>query len=332
MAAALTDRYIGAVTKSLAPAAQEDVRTELEASIGDAVEARVEQGESREDAERAVVTDLGDPAALAAGYADRPLHLIGPTYYLTWWRLLKLLLWIVPACAMVGVAIANGIADKPIGEIIGQVAVVGIGTIVHVAFWTTLVFFILERTGADAGTTWTVDDLPEPQESGAGRGDLIASLVFLGLAAGALLWDRFVGFVLFASDSVDVGVGLGSQTSSMPILNPDLWPWWITATMVLIGAEALLAIAVYARRGWNSALAVLNTVLAIVFAAGAVHLVVTGQLVNPEFLAVTLYRDDVPSDVGQILSVLLVVVIVGIGIWDIIDGWIKTRRAQRGAR
>lgn len=332
MAAALTDRYIGAVTKSLAPAAQEDVRTELEASIGDAVEARVEQGESREDAERTVLTDLGDPAALAAGYADRPLHLIGPKYYLTWWRLLKLLLWIVPACAMVGVAIANGIADKPIGEIIGQVAVVGISTIVHVAFWTTLVFFILERTGADAGTTWTVDDLPEPQASGAGRGDLIASLVFLGLAAGALLWDRFVGFVLFASDSVDVGVGLGWQTSSMPILNPGLWPWWITATMVLIGAEALLAIAVYARRGWSSALAVVNTVLAIVFAAGAVHLVVTGQLLNPDFLAATLYRDDVPSDVGQILSVLLVVVIVGIGIWDIIDGWIKTRRAQRRAR
>ena len=32
------------------------------------------------------------PAMLAARYADRPLHLIGPRYFPTWWRLLRLLL------------------------------------------------------------------------------------------------------------------------------------------------------------------------------------------------------------------------------------------------
>lgn len=328
MAATLTERYIGAVTRSLTPAAQHDVRAELEASIGDAVEARAEQGEERADAERAVLTELGDPAILAAGYADRPLHLIGPKFYLTWWRLLKLLLWIVPPIAMVGVTIANGIADEPIGVIIGEAVVVGITTIVHVAFWTTLVFFVLERAGADTDAKWTVDALPEAQEDGTGRKDLIASLIFLGLGAGALLWDRHVGFALFSRDSVDVGVGLGAQTSAVPVLNPALWPWWIGGALAIIGAEALLAIALYARRRWRPALAVMNTVLAIVFAAGAVYLVVSGQLMNPEFLQFTLYREDVPADVGRILSVLLIVGIVGVAIWDIIDGWLKTRRAR----
>lgn len=42
---------------------------------------------------------------LAAGYVDRPLQLIGPRYFLTWWRLLKLLLAIVPAVAFVGVSV-----------------------------------------------------------------------------------------------------------------------------------------------------------------------------------------------------------------------------------
>lgn len=331
MAATLTERYISAVTRSLAPAAQNDVRTELEASIADAIEARTEQGEKREDAERAVLTELGDPAILAAGYADRPLQLIGPRYFLTWWRLLKLLLWIVPVTAMAGVAIAHAIADKPIGEIIGQVVVVGIGAIVHTAFWTTLVFFILERTGAETGTQWTVDSLPEPQETGAGRGDLIASLVVLGLSAAALLWDRFIGFVLVADDRVDVAVGLGSQTTAMSILSPGLWPWWIGGALVLIGVEAALAIAIFAGRGWRPVLAVLNTVLAVVFAAGTLFLLATGQLLNPEFLDFTLGRADVPSDVGRILAVLLTVVIAGIAAWDAIDGWIKTRRAQRAA-
>ena len=328
MAATLTERYISAVTKSLDPAAQEDVRAELEASIGDAVEARIDQGESSADAEHRVLTDLGDPAILAAGYADRPLHLIGPRYYLTWWRLLKLLLWIVPVTAFVGVAIGNTIADRPIGEIIGESFGVGIATVVHVAFWTTLVFFILERTGADTGVKWTTDSLPEPQVNGAGRGDLIASLVFLGVGAVALLWDRFIGFVFVADGSIDTSAGLGLQTSGMSILHPELWPWWIGGALVLMGAEAALAIAVYAGRGWRGSLATLNTVLAVVFAAGSVYLLVSGRLLNPAFVEFTLGRSDVPGDVGRILAILLIVGIVGVAVWDIIDGWLKTRRAR----
>src|SRR5690625_6334720 len=57
---------------------QDDVRAELTTSITDAIDARTEQGEDPETAERAVLTELGDPAVLAAEYVDRPLHLIGP--------------------------------------------------------------------------------------------------------------------------------------------------------------------------------------------------------------------------------------------------------------
>ncbi len=55
-----------------------DLSAELRASIADQIDARVESGESRDAAERAVLIELGDPDALAAGYTDRPLHLIGP--------------------------------------------------------------------------------------------------------------------------------------------------------------------------------------------------------------------------------------------------------------
>ena len=100
MSATLTERYISATIRSLPAESQEDVRAELAASIADAVEARTEQGEDPGAAEREVLTGLGDPAVLAAGYADRPLHLLGPRHYLTWRRLLIVLLWIVPACAL----------------------------------------------------------------------------------------------------------------------------------------------------------------------------------------------------------------------------------------
>ncbi len=325
----LTELYIAATVRTLPTSAQDDVRHELAASIADDIEARVAQGEAPAEAERAVLTGLGDPDVLAAGYADRPLHLLGPKYYLTWWRLLKLLWVIVPVTAVAGVIVAKLIEDAPVGEIIGTTVAVALGAVVHVAFWTTLVFVVLERTGADTGVTWTLDQLPEPQERGAGRADLIGSLVVLGVLAAALLWDRFVGFVFVADGPVDVGVGLGSQTIAMPILDPALWPWWLGGLFALMAAEAALAIAVYARRGWNARFAALNTLLAIVVPAGSLYLLLTGQLFNPDFLAFTLGRADVGPEVGRILAILLAVGIVGIAAWDAIDGWLKARKNRR---
>jgi hypothetical protein len=326
--ATLTERYISATIRSLKPEVQGDVRAELEGAIADAVEARVDQGESRAAAERSVLTELGDPGVLSAGYADRPLHLIGPRYYLTWWRLLKLLLWIVPACAAVGVAIGKILEFATIGEVIGSVAVAVIMAIVHVGFWTTLVVAILERAATDPGVKWDIDQLPEPTEKGAGRSEVIASLIFLGLAAGAVLWDSLRGFVRYDGEPV-------------AILNPGLWPWGMTVLLVIMLAELFLALAIYRVGRWTPAFAVINTILALAFAVPALYLLVSGALVNPDFLyflATEHVEDLAVANEGaaaqggllRVLSVVLGVVIVGIGIWDIIDGWIKTYRARRG--
>ncbi|MGM1017267.1 MAG: permease prefix domain 1-containing protein [Actinomycetota bacterium] len=322
----LTERYVAQTVKSIPPSAQSDVRAELEASITDAIDARTEQGEPRERAERAVLTELGDPGVLAAGYADRPLQLIGPRYYLVWRRLLTLLLWIVPACAAGGVAIAKILELATIGDLIGSVVVAVITTIVHVGFWTTLVFAILERTATDPGVEWDIDQLPEPAATGAGRSELIASLVFLALAAGAILWDALRGFVRLDGEA-------------LPILDPALWPWWMTALLVIMVAEVLLAIGIYVARRWTVGFATLNTVLAIAFAVPATYLLVTGGLVNPaflDFLASDHAADLANADAGaaeqggvfRVVTVILSAVIVGIAVWDIIDGWLKTHRQR----
>lgn len=325
MTATLTDRYIDATVRSLPPQLQSEVRDELRASIADAVDARTDNGEAAVDAERLVLTELGDPGVLAAGYADRPLHLIGPKYYLTWWRLLKVLWAIVPACAGVGVAIAQILGDAPVGTIIGEVVVVVLSTIVHTAFWTTLVFFILERTGADTGVRWSVDSLPEEQGTGTSRGDLIGSLIMLGVFAAALFWDRFIGFVFVADGDVDVSQGLGSQTSALSILSSELWPWWIGVAMVVIAAEAAVAIAVFVRRRWTGALAALNAVIAVAFAASTLYLLISGQLLNPAFIEFTMGRAD--SDVVErIVTIIIAIAVVGVAAWDVIDGWVKARR------
>lgn len=315
MTAALTPRYIDATVRSLPPQLQAEVRDELTASIADAVDARTDQGESREQAERAVLTELGDPSILAAGYADRPLHLIGPRYYLTWWRLLKVLVLIVPAIAFAGVAIAQALTGATIGQMIGEGIAIALSVIVHIAFWTTLVFFVLERTGADTGVRWSVDQLPEEREPGTGRADLIASLIMLAIFAGALLWDRFRGFA-FQADG-----------QAVPVINPELWPWGMGVILALLVAEAALAIAVFVRGRWTFPLAWANIALAAVVLSLALTALARGELFNPEFVDM-LAGNGVDSDARTVLAVLTGLGVAGVCIADGVDGWRKSRRAE----
>ncbi|PKI90790.1 hypothetical protein CW368_08965 [Actinomycetales bacterium SN12] len=315
MTATLTDRYIAATVRSLPADLQTEVADELRASVGDAVDALIESGEPIEHAERAVLTELGDPAALAAGYADRPLHLIGPKYYLTWWRLLKILLAIVPACAFGGVAIAQALTGAGIDEIIGEAIVVALSVIVHVSFWTTLVFFVLERTGADTGTTWSLDQLPEDPHDGPGRADLIGSLIMLALFAGALLWDQLRGWT-------------SSDGAPLSILNPELWPWGIGALLAVLVAEAALAVAVFARGHWTATFAWLNAALAAVVMVLALTALAQGALYNPRFVDEVFVSNGVGDDALIVLAVLSGIAIVGITLWDAIDGWRKASRAR----
>ncbi|KRA24363.1 hypothetical protein ASD65_07940 [Microbacterium sp. Root61] len=330
----LTERYIYAATRSVPEKSRDDLRAELEASIADAIDARVDEGESRDAAERVVLTDLGDPDRLAADYSDRPAFLIGPRYYFEWLRLLKVLLWIVVPIAAVGITLGEVLSGGDIGEIVAA-AIGGLLTVaLHVAFWVTLIFAILERT-ADAAperrgaakdalnVTWSLDRLPEPRAKGLGRADLIATLVFLGLAAGAIIWDRFIGLAWIGENSSRVLDP--SSWAPIPVLNPDLWPWWIAGLFVLMAAEAALAIAIYVRGRWTWTFAVLNALIAVAVAVPALVLLLTDRLLNPAFLAAF---DMVTAEVVGIVTAIVAVVIVGCALADIIDGITKTVRSR----
>lgn len=310
--APLTTRYIEATVKSLPAHLQQDVRDELSGSIADAIESHIEQGALPADAEKAVLLELGDPSALAAGYADRPLHLIGPKYYLTWQRLLKILIVVIPLCAAGGTAIAKGLAGSSTIDVLLGAAGIALTTAVHVAFWVTVVFVILERTGTDLDLAWDPEQLPDPEAPSGGRVELGFELGFLALGAGALLWDRFIG--LFRP---------GNETVS--ILNPGLWPWVISALLVILAVQAALAIAVHVKGRWTLSLAVINTVIALAFAAIVLTLISRGELINPEFVdrALTPNNVNIDADGSSVLTTLLTLGIAAATAWEIFDSWRK---------
>ncbi len=315
--ASYTERYITAATRTVPEDNRGDLRAELQASIADAIEARTDNGEDLATAEHAVLTGLGDPDRLAAGYAERRLYLIGPELFLDWWRLLKLLLGIVVPIATVGIVFGRVVSGASPGEIIGSVVTAILSVGVHVAFWTTLIFVILDRAGARSQSEpWTVEHLRDVRPQGsAAPGDLIATLAFLAIMVGAVVWDRFVSFVQAGGQGV-------------PVLDPALWPGWIGVLLVIVLAEAAFAIVLFRTRWWTPVLAVVNAVLATAAATVGLILVSTGALFNRAFFEIVAAGD--PAGVQQVVTTCTAVGIVVVAAWDIVDGVIKTVRQVRG--
>lgn len=320
--ATLTDRYVAAAARHLPETQRDEFARELRERIADEIDARLMTSAdgaptTAADAEDAVLRELGDPAALAAAYVDRPLQLIGPRYFLAWKRLLTLLYAIVLPVTAAAVLLAQLLSGAGPGEVAAEVVGVVLALVVHLAFWVTLVFAILERTpGTKAVERWTPDQLPEIRdESRAGRlGDLIASLVFLGLFAVVIVWQQV------RPPSFE---GPGQE---IPVLDPALWSFWLPYFLVLIVLEMLFAVAIYLW-GWNWPLAIANLVLNVAFTVPALWLLATEQLFNPAFLDVIGWPW---GGAGAVTTTVLVVVFVGIAVWDVIDGVVKTVRGRGG--
>ena len=115
----LTDRYVWGVVRTVPVAQRADLEPEIRALVADAVEARLADGTPSDAAERAALTELGDPEILAARYTDRAMILIGPRYYPDWKRLLTLLLSIVVPIAIVAVTGAAFLGGQPATELVG---------------------------------------------------------------------------------------------------------------------------------------------------------------------------------------------------------------------
>lgn len=221
----------------------------------------------------------------------------------------------MPVCAAFGVSLAMVLDGASFGQIIGALVPILLSVVVHLAFWTTLVFVVLERTGHQPldGGAWSLDSLPQPRQKGVGLGDMVSSLVFLAIMVGVVLWDLFVGFV--------------PTEPGLSFLDPGLWPWWILGLFLVMALEAVLAIVVYALGRWTAGLAVANGILNLVIAVPALWLLFEGRLINPEYFS-TIVPDDAAA-VEPIVATVVGFVIAGVAIWDTIDASLKAVRARR---
>jgi len=310
-----TNRYVEAATRSLPVDQRADYADELRASIQDQIEGRIEAGLSPADAEREVLVELGDPATLAAGYAGRSLQLIGPRYFSEWKRLLVLLLWtVMPVAAFAG-AIAPLLRGEDVGDLIAGAIVTALTAGLHVCFWVTLAFALIERFGEPGRSlgVWTPDRLPLTSARRTKFSEVVLAFVAVAVFAIVIAWDQLIGFVVLSATGGE----------PLPFLDPGLWPWGFGIALGATLVTAVLTLLAYLRGEWATWMGVAAALLALGVTAAAVVLALTGRLLNPEWFALV-FRAAEPGTV-QVIQVGLAVGIAILGVYAAWDAYRRTR-------
>ncbi|MFF0315967.1 permease prefix domain 1-containing protein [Micromonospora sp. NPDC005252] len=309
----LTDRYLAATLRSVPAQRRDEIATELRASIEDMIEDRTGGGEDAAAAEREVLTELGNPDRLAARYADRRLQLLGPTYYLVWLRLLKLLLSFIPALAGTVVTVVNVVEGKGFGAI-GPGLVVALHVAVHISFWLTLTFVLIERSQPTVDLPdWTVDELPDvPAHRDVSLVDTIAAVAMLVLTIGYLPLQHYQSWVR-ASDG-----------DNIPVLDPALWSFWLPALMVVLLAIAVFEIVKYRIGRWSWPLFGVKALLNLAFTVPLAGLALSDALLNPALGERLSWLAD--ADNRSLLNALIALGVAVVLVWDLVDTALKSRR------
>jgi len=322
----LSDRYVWAVLRAVPTDQRKDLEPEIRALVADTAESKAADGTLTSDAaERAALTELGDPEVLAGRYVDRTVALIGPTVYPEWRRLLTMLLPIVVPIVAIVVAAANAVDGKPVGTIIANGLGAAFNVAVQTAFWFTLVFAILERsTPVRTGLperTWSLEQLPQvPAPERLGIGEAVASVIANVLVTIALLW------VMLAPPIVIDG-------EAYPLFDPALWSFWLPWFIAVAVAEIGFAVLLYLRGRWTYGLAAINAILGAAFAIPALYLLANDMAFNPA-LVEQLRTLTGGTWLGVMASITMIVIAVIVA-WDAFDGfrkaWLNQRREAHPA-
>ena len=312
MTTTLVDRYVYTALRRIPEQQRADIDRELRASIEDAVEARIEAGEPREAAVEATLLELGDPDRLADSYADRPNVLIGPELYGLWRRaMVTLFATVLPVVVVIATIVRLFDDEVTAGHLIGG-AISNIITVgAQLAFWTTLAFAVLERTGLGReqlrGGAWTPEHLPRYEPRAITIGQLASYVVWPALLIAAIILQQFT----FTDE---------------PVLDPAGWSFWWPLLIVLIALKGVWAVWLYRLGSWTRAVTVVNAVLAVATGALLIFLLATGRFLNPAFDWVV----DAEVDLRDWIVPIAITVVALSTLWDIADTALRGERARRG--
>ncbi|MED1106330.1 HAAS signaling domain-containing protein [Bacillus paramycoides] len=328
----LIEVYIQEVAKRIPEKNRDDIVLELRSTIEDML-----PDDYNEDDVKSVLAKLGSPVSLANGYMDRPMHLIGPRYFDVYTTLLKMIIPIAAVIALISMVAENFIGYsgdqavlnvilKLIGEGIGEIFEVGL----HVFFWLTLVFFILERADnvkdpqplTTSFKKWTPDDLKNtpfiPKKKKISKFE-----VFWGL-----MWTA-VWITLYFYANHLVGVYHGTENGLnfvAPTFNQDILLQYWPIVVIMLVFEIGISLYKLVQGQWTKRLAIGNAILQITGTIVFIVIIVNPHLFNEGFITYVANVFTIsPEEFKTRLIVGGVIIFILSAVLNIIDGFRKAR-------
>ncbi len=331
MTTQLIERYVAAALDRIPEDRRLDVGRDIRGAIDEMVTPRVENGEPEDEAIRAVLTELGNPARLADSYHERKRYLIGPGWYPSYVEVMKRVLTIaVPLIAVIAMLVTIADSDSDLGDILGS----GIGAVfevgIQVLFWVTLGFVIAERTSGMDGPeslygAWSVDDLPDRPAHGRqiGLGDTVLSVV-TSVVFGVLAfvqWENGIGaFVRGINDSYE----------HLPALNPDLGAAWVAGFYALLVISIAAAVIRYISGYWTRPMVMLTVVESLLWTIYVIALAVSEPIFNLDLAR--RIDDSTNADwwaAGGSANWIAALILIAINAWEVWEAWRGSRELER---
>ncbi|CAM3974713.1 HAAS signaling domain-containing protein [Mesobacillus zeae] len=287
----LIEVYIHEVTRRLPEKTREDIGLELRSTIEDMLPA-----EYREEDVKSVLEKMGNPAMLASGYQDKPMHLIGPRYFEAYLSLLKMILPIGAAIAVISLAAEHIFRYNEGGTVLTTfiaIMIEGVGSILEISFqtffWVTLFFAILERTdkGKDMQPLtpyfkkWSPEDLKNipniPKKRSISRAEVFGSLLWTAIWSTVYFYaNRLAGVY----ESGEEGLVFVTPSFNQEVLD-SYWP----VVLLVIGMDVALALYKFIKGQWTKKTAIFNTVNELLALVVFVLIINNQNLFQPEFIA-----------------------------------------------
>ncbi|MEO1575646.1 MAG: hypothetical protein AAFU65_11890 [Pseudomonadota bacterium] len=305
--------YLSEVEQHLDAADRTDILVELRTTLEEQIDDLAGDGEATEAHQKQVITALGHPMKVAAGF-NGPRYLIGPELFPTYWQTLRLVLVIVAViqCALLLLAYVTTDWSATLPGVLRGT----FDALLWASIVVTLVFIGLEALDEriDRYAGWTADRLSPNAGAPVSASDMITNLVSEGV------------FLLWWNGAIGIQNWLPGLSDALPVSPGPVWAALYWPLNVLVGAWFLLHAWVFARGLWSTRTLVAEIVLGIVGIAAAVW-----TLANPPLLA---FHADMPEQSVNILTrvvTTVIVVIAGFTAWDVLAAVRRLRRRPADA-
>jgi len=284
----LCERYIHEVIRQLPRKQREDVAQELRSALADGLERELTSGADPGNAELALLREWSPPQEQAQSYRSGPDHLIGPRYLPAFLRAVKIGLIIAAALAAIGPLMVliedpqdwrqffvafndwwNSLLRWGLMVVGGCTVVLGIAERVG------------SRDGASDGASDGSSDTPswEPSELPAikdpdrvERGDMIANLIFLTLAALVMTWRP---------GAIMVPASVNGEQLGLPLLWPAMAAHMTYLRVLVLGGLAMV-VTVLLRGRWSLPTRLWSFLLSLLEIGFFVRLRADPELFQPE--------------------------------------------------